>query len=400
MTNSSTGRSPGSTRTGQRPRRRSLRSSAQRASRWALIRVWIASPPTASVVVLDPRSGQVLQRIGVGDEPSAIAGARTLSGWRIAQTARCRGSIRGPGRSTARFRSDANLRPSRRGGARSGSRTEATQRSCVSNSSSGVIRPEDRPASESTEQRCPRSGRCVRGGPVEGVEHRGGEERVLVGGPVGSIDPTSIGDYAGQILSMTNDGLVGFRRVAGEAGDSWYRDALSRCRHRPPMGRRTRSRCGQASTTRTGDSCSRATSSGRSSEHSRLTPPTGTSASSSAPTAVARAPASSTQASSSTKRHAPSRSSSPPPIPISSQTSRSPERSPSRPGHRPTASGAIRCRPPGRIGSRHSIRKQSSCDSSATRGSRSGRKTRSPRDSPARSPSPGHGSIRLHDWRR
>ena len=186
-------------------------------------RVWIASPPTASVVVLDPRSGQVLQPIGVGDEPSAIAvGPNAV--W-VANRADGTVSRIDPraGKVNGTFQVGREPEAIKAGRGEVWVADGGDPTLVRLNSSSGVI-------TKTVLLQNPPSSVAL--GPdgvyvavqSRGLEHRGGEERVLVGGPVGSIDPTSIGDYAGQILSMTNDGLVGFRRVAGGAGDQLVPD--------------------------------------------------------------------------------------------------------------------------------------------------------------------------------
>ena len=50
-------------------------------------------------------------------------------------------------------------------------------------------------------------------------QHRGGTLRVAAGAPLDSIDPaTSFTQWGWNILGLTNDGLVAFRRVGGAAG--------------------------------------------------------------------------------------------------------------------------------------------------------------------------------------
>jgi len=182
-------------------------------------RVWIASPPTASVVVLDPRSGQVLKRIGVGGEPSAIAvGANAV--WvanradgtvsRIDPRAEAVDDVVPVGREPEAIAAGRGEVWVANGGDRTLVRLDS--------SSSGVGKSKTVPL-----QSPPSSVALAPDGVYvavqsSGLEHRGGEERVLVGEPADSVDPTSFEDDAQQILSMTNDGLVGFRRVAGGAG--------------------------------------------------------------------------------------------------------------------------------------------------------------------------------------
>jgi peptide/nickel transport system substrate-binding protein len=179
-------------------------------------RVWIASPPTASVVALDSRSPQVLNPIPVGGEPSAVAIGRNVV-W-VANRAdgtvsridprnlKVTGTPVGPEpEAIAATRGEAWV-------ANGGDQT------LVRVDSSGHV------VGTAVRLHNPPSGLAAGGHGVyvavqsNSLEHRGGEERVLLGEAMTSIDPTSIDAYAPQILSLTNDGLVGFRRVAGGAG--------------------------------------------------------------------------------------------------------------------------------------------------------------------------------------
>ena len=181
-------------------------------------RVWIASPPTASVVVLDPRSGQVLQRIGVGGEPSAIAvGANAVWVANRADGTVSRIDPRGKPDGLVQVGREPDAIAAGRGEvwvADEGDRTLVRLDSSSSPATKGkTVRLRNPPSSVALAP----DGVYV-AVQSSGLQHRGGEERVLVGGRVDSVDPTSVGDYVAQILSMTNDGLVGFRRVAGGAG--------------------------------------------------------------------------------------------------------------------------------------------------------------------------------------
>jgi YVTN family beta-propeller protein len=182
-------------------------------------RVWIASPPTASVVALDPRSGQVLERIGVGGEPSAIA----VSGNAVWVANRADGTVSRIDPRAARV--DDVVPVGREPEAIAAGQSEVW----IANGGDETLMRLDTSTSVATKPetfpvRNPPSGLALtpRGVYVavqsSRLEHRGGEERVVVGEPVPSVDPTSWEMYAVQILSMTNDGLVGFRRVAGAGG--------------------------------------------------------------------------------------------------------------------------------------------------------------------------------------
>ena len=187
-------------------------------------RIWIASPPTASVVELDPRSGQVLKRIPVGDEPSAIA----VGGNAVWVANRADGTV---SRIDPRGKPDGLVQVGREPEAIAAGRGEVW----VADEGDRTLVRLDSSSSPATKGktvrlRNPPSSVALAPDGVyvavqsSGLEHRGGRERVLVGGRVDSVDPTSVGDYVAQILSMTNDGLVGFRRVAGGAGDQLVPD--------------------------------------------------------------------------------------------------------------------------------------------------------------------------------
>jgi peptide/nickel transport system substrate-binding protein len=180
-------------------------------------RVWIASPPTASVIALDPRTGQVLQSIPVGGEPSAIA----VGGNVVWVANRADGTVSRINPRTSKVIGVGQVGPEPEAiGATRGEAWVANggDRTLVRVDSSG------RGVGTTVSLQNPPSGLAVAGHGVyvavqsSSLEHRGGEERVLVDEPVSSIDPTSFDTYAIQVLSMTNDGLVGFRRVAGGGG--------------------------------------------------------------------------------------------------------------------------------------------------------------------------------------
>lgn len=180
-------------------------------------RVWIASPPTASVVALDPRSGQVLRRIGVGGEPSAVAvGADAV--W-VANRADGTVSKIDPRGAVVKDVVPVGREPEGIAAVR--------DEVWVANGSDGTLVRIDSASggvAETVPVGNPPSGLAVTPDRVyvavqsSGLEHRGGELRILPDEPVDSIDPTSFGISTWQVLSLTNDGLVGFRKVAGGAG--------------------------------------------------------------------------------------------------------------------------------------------------------------------------------------
>jgi peptide/nickel transport system substrate-binding protein len=181
-------------------------------------RIWIASPSSATVVALDPRSGHVLSRVGVGVEPDAIAvgaGAVWVANRADAtvskidsRAAAVTGTIqvgRGPNGIAA-----------------------ATESVWVANGRDGTLSRID-----------PVAGGVVKtvalSNPPWGValseqglyvavrsagrEHRGGVLRVQALEAPDYIDPAlGYSSTSWALLTITNDGLVAFRKVAGVEG--------------------------------------------------------------------------------------------------------------------------------------------------------------------------------------
>ena len=180
-------------------------------------RVWIASPPTASVVALDPRSGRVLQRIGVGGEPSAVAtGAEAVWVANRADGTVSKIDPRGAavkdvvpvGREPEGIAADRDEVWVANGGDGTLIR--------IDSSSGGVTKtvPVDNPPSDVA---LAPDGLYV-AVQSSGREHRGGALRVRTDASVRSIDPMYAGVSEAQVLSLTNNGLVGFRKVGGGGG--------------------------------------------------------------------------------------------------------------------------------------------------------------------------------------
>ena len=180
-------------------------------------RVWIVSPSSGSVVALDPRSGQVLQRIGVGVDPDAVAaGAGAV--W-VANRADDTLSKIDPRAAAVKNTIQVGRGPN---GIAAG-----PEGVWVANGGDGTLSRID-----------PSSGAIVKtvrlDNPPQGValvpqgiyvavrstgsEHRGGTLRVLSGVAPTSLDPALTGPDGWSILLMTNDGLVGFRKVGGVQG--------------------------------------------------------------------------------------------------------------------------------------------------------------------------------------
>jgi YVTN family beta-propeller protein len=180
-------------------------------------RVWIVSPPAGKVVALDAGSGQVVEEIGVGVDPAAVAvGADAV--W-VAN--RADGTV-------------SKIEP--RTGAVIGTVAVGRGPTGIAVGPGGVWVAN---AGDGTLSRIdPSAVRVVRSVPLgnpprdvvslpegayvsvgsSGTEHRGGQLAV-VGVPPDFIDP-ALAYYAPSwaILIMTNDGLVGFRRIGGVQG--------------------------------------------------------------------------------------------------------------------------------------------------------------------------------------
>ncbi len=180
-------------------------------------RVWITSPPSGSMVALDPRSGEVLRRIGIGVDPDAVAvGAGAV--W-VAN--RADGTV-----SKVDPRTGAVTDTIAVGGGPTGI-AAASDDVWVANGSGRTVTRID-----------PSRGAGVQtvrlGNPPQGVaaaraatyvavgstgsEHRGGTLRALSMFPLPSVDPAVAEPALWPVLILTNDGLVGFRRVAGVQG--------------------------------------------------------------------------------------------------------------------------------------------------------------------------------------
>ena len=180
-------------------------------------RVWVASPPSGSVVVLDPQSGRVLKRIGVGADPDAVAAGA--------------GAVWVVNRADATI---SRIEPS------SASVTDTVEvgrsPSAIAAGSAGVWAANRGDGSLSRID--PSRGETVQtvqlGNPPLGVavapkgvyvavgstgrEHQGGRLRVLDINPVHAVDFALSRPSLWPLLIVTNDGLVGFRRVGGVQG--------------------------------------------------------------------------------------------------------------------------------------------------------------------------------------
>ena len=181
-------------------------------------RVWVVSPSAASVVVLDPRTGDVQDRIGVSVGAAAVTtGAGAV--W-VANGADGTVSKIDPRTLTVVDTIPVGRSPR--------AIAAGAQGVWVANAGDGTLNRID-PASDHVVKTVPLEntpqGLAVTPDGVyvavrsTGKEHRGGTLVVLCGCKLESIDPALTQPPSGwSILTMTNDGLVGFRRVGGVQG--------------------------------------------------------------------------------------------------------------------------------------------------------------------------------------
>ena len=184
-------------------------------------RVWVVSPASRTVVELDPRSGQVLQPIAVGVEPSAVAtGAGAVwvanrADGTVSKIDPRTGSVKGlipdVGPSPSAVAADSKtLWVASQGDGKLGSFDPSTGERLAT-----------------TELGSPPAGVALTPGSVyaavqsAGLEHQGGELRVSSPNAVTTIDPAR--GFV-PIVLVTNDGLVGFRKVGGIEGDQLVPD--------------------------------------------------------------------------------------------------------------------------------------------------------------------------------
>jgi YVTN family beta-propeller protein len=180
--------------------------------------VWVASKLTASVLKLSPETGALLDRIPVGDGPVAIAVgsgsvwvANSLSGT-VSRLDPTTGDVRG----TFEIGSTADAVTAARG-----------QIWVASASTGDVVRIDGRTGKLTPVHVGGRpSALAARAATVyvglrpSGTAHVGGSLRVLVSnpGPPAIDTATAYSPEAWRTLVLTNDGLVSWRRVGGQAG--------------------------------------------------------------------------------------------------------------------------------------------------------------------------------------
>jgi YVTN family beta-propeller protein len=180
-------------------------------------RLWVVSPATSKVAVLDPRTGRVLKEIGVGGEPAAVA----VGGGAVWAANRADGTVSKIDPGTL---SVTGVVPVGRGPAAVAASDEDVW---VANEEDGTVSRFDPGGNSEPEfttlQNPPRGLALAPGGTYvavgsRGVEHRGGELKV-VSGTLDSVDPALAYQFdSWGLLTVTNDGLVGFRKVGGVQG--------------------------------------------------------------------------------------------------------------------------------------------------------------------------------------
>jgi peptide/nickel transport system substrate-binding protein len=181
-------------------------------------RLWLVVPPAATVLVLDPKSGDIIDRIGVGVDPAAVTtGAAAV--WVVN---RSDGTL---SRIDPRARTVTDTIPLGRNPV---AVTAGADGVWVANGGSGTLAKVD-----------PRRVRVVKTVRLEnsphglaltpqgvyvavrstGRAHRGGTLRLAYPFFVDYLDPAlAYASLTWSMLALTNDGLVGFRRVGGIEG--------------------------------------------------------------------------------------------------------------------------------------------------------------------------------------
>ena len=180
--------------------------------------VWVASTLSSVVAKVDPASGEVLDRIPVGDGPAGVAvGARSV--WvasSLSGTVSRLDPLTGDVRGTTDIGSSADAVAVTRGDAWVASVLGGTvSRIDGRNGRVDSIDVGHRPTALAAGE-----GTVYVGLRPSGASHVGGTLRVLGDVPAArELDPATAYDPdAWTVLLLTNDGLVGWRRVGGQAG--------------------------------------------------------------------------------------------------------------------------------------------------------------------------------------
>jgi peptide/nickel transport system substrate-binding protein len=181
-------------------------------------RVWVAAPAAGVVVVLDPRSGLVEDRIGVGVDPEKVA----VGAGGVWVANRGDGTV---SRIDPRSRTVTRTVDVGRGADSIAAGPDAVWVANPADRTLSRIDPGREAVVQTVSVGNPPQGLALSGKNLyvavraTGGEHRGGTLRALIGYRPDSIDPAfAYLPASWSTLSMTNDGLVGFRRVGGIQG--------------------------------------------------------------------------------------------------------------------------------------------------------------------------------------
>jgi YVTN family beta-propeller protein len=180
--------------------------------------LWVASKLSATVVKLNPSSGEVLDRIPVGDGPAGVAtGAGSV--WvasNLSGTVSRLDPATGDVRRTVEIGSSADAVAVVQGDVWVASALDGTVvRIRARDGSTTTIEVGERPTALAT-----LADTVFVGLRPSGATHVGGTLRALGASPDSeALDPANTYDPTGwATLTLTNDGLVGWRRVGGHAG--------------------------------------------------------------------------------------------------------------------------------------------------------------------------------------
>jgi ABC-type transport system substrate-binding protein/DNA-binding SARP family transcriptional activator len=188
--------------------------------------VWVTCASTGQLLLIDPRSNKVTQAVGIGNGPAGVAvGAGSV--W-VANT---------PEGTVSRFDPSSGAINKINVGRAPDGVAQGGGAVWIANSLDGTIARID-PATNSVRQvrvgneptALATTGRSVWSTVLAGpASHRGGTVTVVEGPPLLSVGaPVDPARFAGvsqwQMLSMTNDGLVTYRRASGLAGSTLVPD--------------------------------------------------------------------------------------------------------------------------------------------------------------------------------
>ncbi len=187
-------------------------------------RVWVVAPGSSAVLALDPKTGAIVDRIGVGVDPSAVAtGAGAV--W---VTNRADGTLSRIDPDARRVTNTIPVGQSPAAVAVGGGSV------WVTNTASGTLSKIDAARVRLTKTvrltNAPRGLAVTSNGVYVAVRstgqaHRGGVLRVASANEFDFVDPAlAYSPDSWAVLSITNDGLVAFRRVGGIEGSELVPD--------------------------------------------------------------------------------------------------------------------------------------------------------------------------------